>query len=59
MQWISVTDKLPPKGVRVLACTHDGWVFVGKDFAFGDEIHDEPNGVAYWMRLPDAPKECK
>ena len=57
--WIDVKQVLPPSGVRVLACTHVGWLFIGKDFALGDEIHDGPNGVACWMPLPEPPKEVQ
>ena len=55
-KWIPVEDKLPPKDVRVLLCTHDGWIFTGKNVAFGDEIHSGPDGVACWMYLPEPPK---
>ena len=52
MRWIPVAEQLPPKGVRVLAMTNDGWIFIGKDFMPGDEIHGGQDGVAWWMPLP-------
>ena len=58
MRWIPVTEKLPPNDVRVAACAHDGWVFTGRNFTAGDEIHDGPDGVGWWMPLPAPPEEA-
>lgn len=52
-QWIPVAENPPPEDVRVLAKTNDGWIFIGRDFRPGDEIHDGPSGVQAWMPLPE------
>lgn len=65
MQWISVKDRLPMAGERVLAT--DG-VFVGEAYKTSADTWRRYDGVAmrdclgsvvtYWMPLPDAPKEA-
>ena len=61
MDWISVTDRLPPTGKRVLACS---WMSVnyfvayvsplgGWCLAFGDS---PILNVTHWMPLPELPQ---
>ena len=57
-EWISAMDRLPDPGVRVLCCTREGWRFIAANIAYGDEVHAGPNGVGWWMPLPDAPEEA-
>lgn len=57
--WIKADVTPPPKGVRVLACTHGGWVFTGMNFEIGDQINDRTYGVAYWRELPPLPDDIK
>lgn len=63
-KWISVKDKLPGIGVRVLAT--DG-LLVGEAFLYGHKRewyrpYSQPwetalPPVTYWMHLPQPPKE--
>lgn len=64
MQWISVKDRLPMAGERVLAT--DG-VFVGEAYKTSADTWRRYDGVAmwdclgsvvtHWMPLPEKPKE--
>lgn len=53
--WIPMTEQLPPRDERVLGCTADGWMSIGRNWAVGDEIHDGPGGITHWMPLPEPP----
>lgn len=65
VEWISVKDRLPKKHEEVLACTDDGCMDVlGLGDAMGVLFWEDNNFVcypkdyvAYWMPLPEAPKE--
>ena len=61
MDWISVTDRLPPFGKNVLACS---WMSVSYFVAYvspGGEWHlafgDAPiPGITHWIPLPELPQ---
>ena len=65
--WISVTDKLPPKGKRVLCFTKYEWITVdsyaqtvgppGKQVHWFEGDSEEFNeDVTHWMELPAPPE---
>lgn len=62
MKWISVKDKVPAPGERVLACGPKGGINIGRrHYADIDTIMTmESSGVdrkfTHWMPLPDPPK---
>lgn len=63
MEWISVKDRLPEDGIRVLtyadngamfAATHnDGWYVDTGEYYYASPLAI----ITHWMPLPDAPKE--
>ena len=63
-KWISVTERLPEDGRRVLAAHDDGMVRIGmcQDKYFPAVVarkHTKAFGLAevtHWMPLPEAPK---
>lgn len=63
-RWIPVTERLPTRGDRVLCFGDNGINIV--DFVCGDKWcalpwfyldGEQETGVAYWMPLPEPPKE--
>ena len=57
--WIDAFKTPPPKDQRVLGCTGEGWIFIGKNWEVGDEINEAPFGVHFWAPLPDLPEAIK
>ena len=62
-QWISVDDRLPEDGVRVLAAYDDGVVRIGICRGYFPAVmskkHEKAFGfaeVTHWMPLPEMPK---
>lgn len=47
-KWISVKDRLPEDGERIIVCYDDGWVC--------DQCTPVDGGVTHWMPLPQPPK---
>lgn len=64
-QWISVNDRLPRVGKRVIAYGDNGpngccMAFVGLDDEWLcniDGYYVEAYGITHWMPLPESPKE--
>lgn len=64
-QWISVNDRLPRVGERVIAYGDNGpkgccMAFVNDDDEWLYEIdnhYENGYGITHWMPLPEAPKE--
>lgn len=65
MQWISVKDRLPEKGLLVLCVGAKGGMFLGKDLVVynGDncayaKVPNSRNSrnAVYWMPLPEPPE---
>ena len=64
-KWISVKDRLPKKHEEVLACTDDGcmdvlWLGDAMGVLFWEDNNFmcfPKDSVAYWMPLPEPPKE--
>ena len=58
-EWISVKDRLPESGKRVLACDDFGKIFFSKWLGgvgcWIDEKHNVGH-VTHWMPLPEPPK---
>lgn len=61
--WISVEDKLPEEGVKVL-CSYENYnkhagfivaMFVNGSFYGGGNY--APRGITHWMPLPEPPKK--
>lgn len=56
-QWISVKDRLPTEGQRVLICQSENYMqctdFRKKSFSIVSSLHEEPT---HWMPLPTAPE---
>lgn len=63
--WISVKDRLPEKGERVLAVVEDTTVFeafINMSNVWlrgGIEMEKWYGKVTHWQPLPEAPKEVK
>lgn len=70
MKWISVKDRLPDEGVRVIVfldspgkheCSIDYIIRLSAPHDFGFiwacKLHDEYGYVSHWMPLPERPKE--
>ncbi len=60
MEWISVKDRMPENGVRVLTACDDGIVRLGISkggFPFVVNRAHQFSGVTHWMPLPEPPKE--
>lgn len=62
MEWISVKEKLPGTGVRVLACSKRGSVFICKrdsprNSFFRIDGTSKYRCFTHWMPLPEPPKE--
>ena len=61
MQWVSVEERLPEMGVRVMVAHDvDGWVGVGERILTGAYLHWEDDGEdlhepTHWMPLPSPP----
>lgn len=67
-EWISVKEKLPPKGATVLACDDCGDIYTTR-FSQGDswmcecncfvdsDVRSEVMDVTHWMPLPEKPKD--
>lgn len=60
-EWISVDDRLPPRGERVLATTGGGvfvvWTDNDDEWYIGGIRFEQFFGfVTHWMPLPEAPK---
>ena len=53
MEWISVKDRLPEDGIKVLVAYNTGYVTTGRQW-FGKWNGE---GITHWMPLPPAPKE--
>lgn len=63
-RWISVEERLPEKGIVVLAMWHGEMAFARyTPYRLGwynlDTRYDSPNAVSHWMPLPEPPKEEK
>lgn len=60
-QWISIKDKLPEENQRVLCLYKNGPAYsdnITENVHFGNgEFEKRTDEVAYWMQLPEAPKE--
>lgn len=61
-KWISVDDRLPDVGIRVIACGEKGGVFVvkpeGITTGFGRmDGASKYRSFTHWMPLPEPPKE--
>lgn len=64
MNWISVKDKKPPLGERVLVCGKRGGINIGRlDYEDADDICIEKGncyrGYTHWMPLPNLPEGVK
>ena len=65
MSWISVKDRLPEYGLRVLAAYDDGVVRIGISKGYFPEVVTKRQDarafgfaeVTHWMPLPEPPKE--
>lgn len=60
-KWISVTERLPERGVPVLLWVHNSWMAVGKlDKVFKDEFVINAlcftEHITHWQPLPSPPK---
>lgn len=61
-RWISVDDRLPEMGERVMVChAVDGWVGTGARKLTGAYLHwdedgEELNDPTHWMPLPEPPE---
>ncbi len=67
-EWINVKDRLPNREQKVLCCSRQGDLFIGKYLdaeyvkgiaAFIDAVKDYARGTTHWMPLPEPPKEDK
>ena len=65
-KWIPVSERLPEDGVRVLACGECmiepiaiAWYYDDFEVWRTDEYTYSPKEVAFWMPLPEPPKECE
>lgn len=69
-KWISVEERLPENGERVLAVDADGYMMTGEITCILGDRHRKTvyycdNGyvslvdVTHWMKLPEAPKEVE
>ena len=65
-KWIPVSERLPEDGVRVLACGECmvepiaiAWYYNDFEVWRTDEYTYSPKEVAFWMPLPEPPKECE
>ena len=61
-EWISVKDKKPEVGVRVMVCGKRGGINIGRlDYPEDEYICVEKGhcyrGYTHWMPLPEPPKE--
>ena len=61
-KWISVEDKLPPPGIRVLATTGGAVLEAyikpfGKWYRNGVEMGFWHGKITHWMPLPEPPEE--
>ena len=61
-EWISVKDKKPEVGVRVMVCGKRGGINIGRlDYPEDEYICAEKGhcyrGYTHWMPLPEPPKE--
>ena len=60
-KWISVEERLPEENGKYIVCTAKGSVYCTK-FSIGvrGSFHtDMYTHIAYWMPLPEPPKEAK
>lgn len=62
MEWISVEERLPNKGSRVIACGEKGGVFLvkseGEKIGFGRVGGSSKfRKFTHWMPLPEPPRE--
>lgn len=63
-EWISVKDRLPEYGERILACGHRGGIFCCKYLSYSErnggfgkmDQASTHRHFANWMPLPEAPK---
>lgn len=53
--WISVDERLPEKGVKVLICWDTGYVNIGDRFLICQYLNDKE--ITHWMPLPEPPEE--
>lgn len=67
MEWVSVNDRLPEKGERVLICTNLPFVcegYLGREnnrFVRNNTyiVESSLGKVTHWQPLPEPPKEDK
>ena len=63
MEWISVSDRLPEDGIRVLTYADNSAMFVAsRDDGWyvdtGEYYYSSPfTNITHWMPLPEPPKE--
>lgn len=58
-EWISVKDRLPKEGVKVLACYKGAYLEICKcsEGVWVNRFGSDYTGVTHWMPLPEPPKE--
>jgi hypothetical protein len=59
-EWISVKERTPKEGERVLILNEDGWIDISRSFLVIVLEHldwcDSTKVVTHWMPLPKLPK---
>jgi hypothetical protein len=60
MKWVSVEDKLPETGQKVLTCDSSKRVFYCVKMENNFKVHYtvwDHSGVTHWMPLPEPPED--
>lgn len=60
MEWISVKDRLPDEGTKVLSFSHEikiDYIIYAPDPIWACRLERDESKVTYWMPLPEQPKE--
>ena len=60
-KWISVKDKLPPKGINVIVCTTSRNIAIDYRYGNSEDVGrtEFRYSVTHWMPLPEPPKESE